>query len=167
MAFDDPVSRYLAPGVTLHERGRPITLRDLATHVSGLPSMPSNLDLHARPDPIAGYSPRDFDRFLNSFEPSELRGKSGRIRTSVSRCSGGCSPRHAGSAERSGCASVFSNHSACTTPRSPCRAHWARRVAPGLDRYGSRQPSGRCGLCRVRVRCDRRPMTCSSISPQF
>src|SRR5262245_3801613 len=68
VALDDPAAKYLPRGVTLPERGRPITLRDLATHVSGLPSMPSNLDLRANPDPIAGYTPRDFHEFLSNYQ---------------------------------------------------------------------------------------------------
>jgi D-alanyl-D-alanine-carboxypeptidase/D-alanyl-D-alanine-endopeptidase len=38
--LDDPVQRYLPPGVTLPVRGRPITLGDLATHTAGLPRLP-------------------------------------------------------------------------------------------------------------------------------
>jgi CubicO group peptidase (beta-lactamase class C family) len=40
VAMDDPVSKYLPPGVALKVRGRPITLLDLATYTSGLPRMP-------------------------------------------------------------------------------------------------------------------------------
>src|SRR5579871_3723731 len=37
VAFDDPVAKYLPASVTLHQRGRPITLLDLASYTSGLP----------------------------------------------------------------------------------------------------------------------------------
>jgi serine-type D-Ala-D-Ala carboxypeptidase/endopeptidase len=40
VALDDPVQRYLPPGVELPVRGRPITLCDLATHTAGLPRLP-------------------------------------------------------------------------------------------------------------------------------
>jgi D-alanyl-D-alanine-carboxypeptidase/D-alanyl-D-alanine-endopeptidase len=40
VALDDPVRRYLPPGVALPVRGRPITLGDLATHTAGLPRLP-------------------------------------------------------------------------------------------------------------------------------
>jgi D-alanyl-D-alanine-carboxypeptidase/D-alanyl-D-alanine-endopeptidase len=40
VALDDPVQRYLPPGVELRVRGRPITLADLATHTAGLPRLP-------------------------------------------------------------------------------------------------------------------------------
>ena len=39
LAFDDPVAKYLP--VALHDRGRPITLLDLASYRSGLPLNPS------------------------------------------------------------------------------------------------------------------------------
>lgn len=34
VALDDPVAKYLPSSVTLHQRGRPITLLDLATYIS-------------------------------------------------------------------------------------------------------------------------------------
>src|SRR5687768_6632479 len=37
VGLDDPAANYLPAGVRMPQRGRPITLRDLATHVSGLP----------------------------------------------------------------------------------------------------------------------------------
>ena len=43
VSLDDPVAKYLPAGVTMPERGgRKITLRDLATHMSGLPRLPDN-----------------------------------------------------------------------------------------------------------------------------
>jgi CubicO group peptidase (beta-lactamase class C family) len=42
MALDDPVAKYLPDGVVIPAGRRAITLRDLATHRSGLPSMPSD-----------------------------------------------------------------------------------------------------------------------------
>jgi D-alanyl-D-alanine-carboxypeptidase/D-alanyl-D-alanine-endopeptidase len=45
VALGDPASKYLPVGVTLPERGgRQITLLDLATHTSGLPPDPPDLD---------------------------------------------------------------------------------------------------------------------------
>jgi len=38
----DPVAKFLAPGVKVPTRGRPITLEDLATHTSALPFMPDD-----------------------------------------------------------------------------------------------------------------------------
>jgi CubicO group peptidase (beta-lactamase class C family) len=55
--LDDPVANYLPPGVKLpaDPRGAPaITLRHLATHSSGLPSLPPNLVAEGD-DPYGGY----------------------------------------------------------------------------------------------------------------
>ena len=44
VALDDPVAKYLPPGVTVPERGgKQITLVDLATHTSGLPRWPDDI----------------------------------------------------------------------------------------------------------------------------
>ena len=48
VALDDPVRKYLPNGVTVPSRSRrDITLADLATHTSGLPRDPTNLDLRS------------------------------------------------------------------------------------------------------------------------
>src|SRR6266853_2671261 len=44
VALADPAAKYLPESVRMPERsGRPITLRDLSTHTSGLPRLPCNL----------------------------------------------------------------------------------------------------------------------------
>ena len=61
VALDDPAAKYLPEHVRVPERsGKPITLLDLATHSSGLPSVPSNLN--------AGYSVDDLYEFLSGYE---------------------------------------------------------------------------------------------------
>lgn len=67
--LDDPASKYLPAGVKMPQRGRPITLVDLSLHVSGLPRMPTNFDLHGEPDPIEAYSVEDLYRFLSTYTP--------------------------------------------------------------------------------------------------
>jgi serine-type D-Ala-D-Ala carboxypeptidase/endopeptidase len=71
VAFDDPVAKYLPPSVTLHEKGRPIVLIDLATYTAGLPNMPGNLppDWYAGPKPIADYTEAKLYEFLSSYVP--------------------------------------------------------------------------------------------------
>ena len=71
VAFDDPVVKYLPPSVTLHEKGRAITLIDLATYTSGLPNMPGNLppDWYAYPNPMADYTEAKLYEFLSSYVP--------------------------------------------------------------------------------------------------
>ena len=68
VALDDPVRKYLPSGVTVPSRGRrEITLADLATHTSGLPRDPVNLDLRSLDDPWAEYRPADLYAFLKSY----------------------------------------------------------------------------------------------------
>lgn len=56
--LDDPLSRYVPPGVTVPgSPGRAITLVDLATHTSGLPLRPDNLNAAPdAPNKYAGYT---------------------------------------------------------------------------------------------------------------
>jgi serine-type D-Ala-D-Ala carboxypeptidase/endopeptidase len=69
VAFDDPVAKYLP--LALHERGRPISLLDLATYTSGLPNMPGNVppDWYARPNPLADYTELELFEFLANNVP--------------------------------------------------------------------------------------------------
>ncbi len=54
---DDPISKYLPPSVKTPSRnGKEITLLDLATHTSGLPSVPDNLSPRSADDPWADYN---------------------------------------------------------------------------------------------------------------
>jgi len=77
--LDDPAEKYLPPGVRLATSGaadaRQITLHHLATHTSGLPSMPKNFDPHGEPNPLEAYSVDDLYRFVSTFrlprEPGE------------------------------------------------------------------------------------------------
>jgi D-alanyl-D-alanine-carboxypeptidase/D-alanyl-D-alanine-endopeptidase len=58
LALEDPVQRYLPPGVELPVRGRPITLADLATHTAGLPRLPPRFALRSlrhRTNPYAWF----------------------------------------------------------------------------------------------------------------
>lgn len=68
VALADPVVTYLPAGVKVPERGgRKITLLDLATHTSGLPSLPSNLAPENPANPYADYTvPQLFD-FLSTY----------------------------------------------------------------------------------------------------
>ncbi|HEY6968170.1 MAG TPA: serine hydrolase [Candidatus Angelobacter sp.] len=67
--LDDPVSKYLPPGVKVPERnGRTITLIDLATHTSGLPRMPSNFAPKDPGNPYADYSLDQLYQFLSGYQ---------------------------------------------------------------------------------------------------
>ena len=69
VALSDPVAMYLPAGATVPQRkGRQITLRDLATHRSGLPRLPSNF-LPADPtNPYADYGVEQLYDFLSRYE---------------------------------------------------------------------------------------------------
>jgi CubicO group peptidase (beta-lactamase class C family) len=71
VALDDPVVKYLPPTVTLRERGRPITLLDLANYNSGLPMMPGNLppNWSASLTPFADYTEDKLYEFLTGYMP--------------------------------------------------------------------------------------------------
>src|SRR5262245_59904841 len=65
-ALDDPVAKYLPPGVTMPERGRrAISLRDLVTHTSGLPRMPGNFAPSDPANPYADYTVEQLHAFLS------------------------------------------------------------------------------------------------------
>lgn len=74
VAFDDPIAKYLPVGTRLPEpNGYPITLLDVATHTSGLPTMPDRLP------PLdelvtANYSGADLYQFLARYEPPPQNG---------------------------------------------------------------------------------------------
>jgi len=74
IAIDDPVSKYLP--VKLHERGRAITLQDLATYNSGLPKLPPNLPANwfISPNPFADYTAANFYGAVASYVPEYTPG---------------------------------------------------------------------------------------------
>lgn len=75
--LDDPMRRYLPPGMELPVRGWPITLADLATHTSGLPRLPPGLlrrSLGQRSNPYAGFTELDLQRALTR---TRLKGSPG------------------------------------------------------------------------------------------
>ena len=72
--LDDPV-RALLPSGTLADHGnRPITLRDLASHYSGLPRLPANLQPTDPADPYAGYDEAKLHAFLQGWKPGRKPG---------------------------------------------------------------------------------------------
>jgi CubicO group peptidase (beta-lactamase class C family) len=57
IALHDPAADHLPAGVTMPTRGgKQITLFDLATHTSGLPTKPTNFDPNDRANPFGDYS---------------------------------------------------------------------------------------------------------------
>lgn len=66
--LSDPVQKYLPEGVRMPKRGRDITLEDLATHMSGLPRLPTNFSPPNLADPYAAYTADRLYEFLNTYE---------------------------------------------------------------------------------------------------
>jgi len=68
VALDDPVSKFLPANVKVPERGgKKITLLDLATHTSGLPSTPNNLVPKDPSNLYADYTVGQLYDFLSSY----------------------------------------------------------------------------------------------------
>lgn len=69
VALDDPVQKYLPEGAKMPKHGdKQITLRDLATHRSGLPRLPDNLEPADPDNPYADYTEKRLLDFLGSHE---------------------------------------------------------------------------------------------------
>jgi len=62
--LDEPVRELLPAGTMRKPAGQEITLLDLATHRSGLPPMPDNINPAGTPNPGADYHARDLYDFL-------------------------------------------------------------------------------------------------------
>jgi len=69
VALTDPVAKYLPSNVRVPDhRGQQITLADLATHTSGLPRMPVNVQPADPGNPFADYSVRHLYEFLSGYK---------------------------------------------------------------------------------------------------
>ncbi len=68
VSLDDPAEKYLPAGARMPERGRKITLRDLSTHMSGLPRLPDNMPYGDIEDPYADYTEALMLQFLGRYE---------------------------------------------------------------------------------------------------
>ena len=69
LKLEQPVQDLLPQGVKMPIRGeRPITLRDLATHVSGLPTLPDNFRPADNSNPYADYTVERLYAFLNGYK---------------------------------------------------------------------------------------------------
>lgn len=68
VALTDPVAKFLPIDAKVPQwNGREITLVDLATHTSGLPRDPTNLDPKELANPFADYDVRQLDEFLAGY----------------------------------------------------------------------------------------------------
>jgi CubicO group peptidase (beta-lactamase class C family) len=68
LALSDPIAKYLPDGVKVPERGgRVITLKDLSTHTSGLPRLPTNFSPKDPANPYVDYSVEQMYQFLSGY----------------------------------------------------------------------------------------------------
>jgi CubicO group peptidase (beta-lactamase class C family) len=139
VSLDDTVAKYLPRRVRMVERGRAIELRDLATHSSGLPSMPTNFALRGHPDPVAAYSARELGRFLSNYSPQSAPGERWAYSNLGVALLGRLLARRAGTDYETLLRTrILEPLGLKSTAITLSRAQ-ASRLAPGLDRYG--QPS--------------------------
>ena len=69
MQLDDPVAKYLPPSVKMPSRnGKEIALLHLATHTSGLPTDPDNVDSQREYNPWADYTADKLYAFLSGYQ---------------------------------------------------------------------------------------------------
>ncbi len=74
--LDDSIVQYLPKGIKVAQKDdKPITLLALATHDSGLPRLPSNLDLNNITDPYRSYDQQALYDFLNNYQPTRAVGE--------------------------------------------------------------------------------------------
>ncbi|MEM7364866.1 MAG: serine hydrolase [Pseudomonadota bacterium] len=68
LALETPIDELIEGGAPDYA-GQSITLLDLATHFSGLPRLPTNIDLNeaAQDDPYARYGRQELNEFLNTY----------------------------------------------------------------------------------------------------
>lgn len=68
VALSDPVAKFLPTTVRVPERGRAITVGDLASHMSGLPRLPSNMKPNDLNNPYADYTVEQLYAFLSTHQ---------------------------------------------------------------------------------------------------
>jgi D-alanyl-D-alanine-carboxypeptidase/D-alanyl-D-alanine-endopeptidase len=135
VAIDDPLQKYLPPDVQLQVRGRPITLLDVVTHRSGLPSMPDNLRVNAKPNPVAGYKVDELYDFLRHFEPTRAPGEKYEYSNLAVAVMGRVLARHAGTDYETLLKQrVLGPLNLKSTAVTPKRS-WGRRLATGHGPY--------------------------------
>ena len=119
VALTDPVAKYLPATVKVPQRGRAITLQDLANHTSGLPRMPSNFAPKDGANPYADYSVEQMYQFLSGYQLTRDVG----AQYEYSNFGGGLLGPRAGAARRNGLRGAREGarspgRSACATPPS-------------------------------------------------
>ena len=135
VALDDPAQKYLPAGVKMPQRGRPITLLDLSTHRSGLPSMPDNFRIKADPNPVEAYAVDDLWQFLSHYqltrEPGERYEYSNLAVSLLGRLLAQRAGKDYETLLKERVLEPLGMHSSAITPSPAMNAY----LAPGHDRY--------------------------------
>lgn len=76
VSLTDPITKHLPSSVAVPSRGRAITLADLASHVSGLPRLPTNVAPKDASNPYADYTVENLYQFLSTYQPTRDAGAS-------------------------------------------------------------------------------------------
>jgi serine-type D-Ala-D-Ala carboxypeptidase/endopeptidase len=134
VALDDPASKYFPAGMQLAERERPIVLRDLARHVSGLPSMPENLSVRGQPDAYEAYTEQQLWQFFSGWQPPRPPGE-GRYSNLGFALLGRLLGRRAGIEYEPLLAQRVLVPLQMTSTAITVTDDMKRRLAPGHDRY--------------------------------
>jgi CubicO group peptidase (beta-lactamase class C family) len=135
VALNDPASMYLPPGVDIAKRGQPITLLDLATHTSGLPSMPTNFALDGEPDPYEAYSVEQLHEFLSSHQLEREPGTKWQYSNLGVALLGRLLARRAGMGYEALVAERVLEPLAMGSTAITLKPDLSQRLAPGHDRY--------------------------------
>jgi len=69
--LDDPIRKFLPKSVALSSAAAAITLEQLATHTSGLPSLPDNFRPIEPMDPYANYTVDQLHAYLARYQPEK------------------------------------------------------------------------------------------------
>ena len=139
VALTDPVSKYLPETVTVPERGRAITLQDLANHTSGLPRMPSNFAPKDGANPYADYSVEQMYQFLSGHQLGRDVGAQVRVfepRRRAARPRPGAARRHGLRGARQGAHHRAARHARHRHHADPVDAGAPRRRSHASARAG-------------------------------
>ncbi len=140
--LDDPVAKYLPSDVKVPERGgKKITLVDLATHTSGLPRLPTNLNPKDPTNPYADYSVKQLYEFLSTYELTRDIGSRYDYSNLGAGLLGVALARQAGTDYETLVRKRITGPLSMTSTAITLTSALQQRLAPGHDRRGERVPN--------------------------
>lgn len=133
--LEDSANKYLPQDAQLAERGRPITLLDMARHRSGLPSMPTNLSVRGKPDPYEAFNEEDLWTFVRTWRPTRSPGEAGEYSNLAYALLGRLLARRVGADYETVLSARILAPLGMTSTSIVVEPDQQTRVAPGHDRY--------------------------------